>query len=159
MGDCSTTQPKRMGGCTSHPPADRVPKDEEPLPDQTDQAAAQAQDRQVRLEGRDSVVRFLRRTATGSPEWGRAHARPHATEEGADSQTTIEEQTPAARTLPIAQQHEHEADLMMAPRCGEGKVSHASPRSLPQAQLQDQTVAPITLTPRDHDAGETIGSA
>ncbi|KAJ1191058.1 hypothetical protein NDU88_000375 [Pleurodeles waltl] len=62
------------------------------------------------------------------------------------------------RTVPVAQQHEHEAGLMMALRCGEQKVSLASTRSLPQAQLQDQTVEPITLTPRDHYAGETIGS-
>ncbi|KAJ1191059.1 hypothetical protein NDU88_000376 [Pleurodeles waltl] len=98
MGDCSTPQPKCTGGHAAHLTADRVPEDEEPLLDQADQAAAQAQARQVRLEGRDSIARFLRRTATGSPEWGREHARLHAIEEEAVSQTSIEEQTPAHGT-------------------------------------------------------------
>ncbi|KAJ1183592.1 hypothetical protein NDU88_000409 [Pleurodeles waltl] len=47
-----------------------------------------------------------------------------------------------ARILPIAQQQELKADLTMAPL----------------AQLQDQTAAPIMLIPRDHNAGESIGS-
>ncbi|KAJ1171552.1 hypothetical protein NDU88_003413 [Pleurodeles waltl] len=96
MGDCSTPQPKRMGGHAAHPTADRVLEDEEPLPDQ---AAAQA--RQVRLEGRDSIVRFLCRTATGIPEWGREYVRLHATEEKVDSQTSTEEQILMAGTHQI----------------------------------------------------------
>ncbi|KAJ1120161.1 hypothetical protein NDU88_008336 [Pleurodeles waltl] len=59
-------------------------------------------------------------------------------------------------TSPIAQQHEHKKELEMAMRHGEGKVSPSSLRSLPQAQLQDQPVVQITLTPGGHDAGETI---
>ncbi|KAJ1151552.1 hypothetical protein NDU88_004332 [Pleurodeles waltl] len=91
MGDYSTPQPKHPGGHTTNPSADREPKEAEPLPEQ---AAAQA--RQARLEGRDSIVRFLRRTTTGSPEWGREHVRSHATEEEeAESRTCIEEQIPA----------------------------------------------------------------
>ncbi|KAJ1145082.1 hypothetical protein NDU88_011374 [Pleurodeles waltl] len=89
MGDCSTPQPKRPGGRATNPSADREPEEAEQLPEQ---AAAQA--RQVRLEGRDSIVRFLCRTATGSPEWGREDVRSHATEEEADSRTSIEEQIP-----------------------------------------------------------------
>ncbi|KAJ1131731.1 hypothetical protein NDU88_010064 [Pleurodeles waltl] len=61
----------------------------------TEQAAAQAQAKQIRLEGRDFVVRFLRITAKGSPEWGREHVRSHATEEEVDSRTSIKEQIPA----------------------------------------------------------------
>ncbi|KAJ1091944.1 hypothetical protein NDU88_005058 [Pleurodeles waltl] len=93
LGDCSTPKPKRTGGRAAHLTADRVLEDEE-----SDQAAAQAQARQVQLEGKDSIVRFLRRTATGSPEWGREHARPHTTEEDVYRQTSIEEQTPAHGT-------------------------------------------------------------
>ncbi|KAJ1165140.1 hypothetical protein NDU88_005569 [Pleurodeles waltl] len=92
MGDCSPPQPKHPGGRPTNPSADREPEEAEPLPEQV---AAQAQARQVRLEGRDSIVRFLRRTATVSPEWGREHVRSHATEEEADSRTIIEEQIPA----------------------------------------------------------------
>ncbi|KAJ1109193.1 hypothetical protein NDU88_006557 [Pleurodeles waltl] len=55
MGDCSTPQPKRPGGRATNLSADREPEEAEPLPEQ---AAAQAQARQVRLEGRDSIVRF-----------------------------------------------------------------------------------------------------
>ncbi|KAJ1143731.1 hypothetical protein NDU88_010036 [Pleurodeles waltl] len=94
MGDCSTPQPKCTGGCAAHLMVDWVPKDEESLPDQADQAAAQALAPQVQLEGRDSIVRFLCRTATGSPERGREHVRLHAAEEEADSQTSIKEQPP-----------------------------------------------------------------
>ncbi|KAJ1177290.1 hypothetical protein NDU88_002549 [Pleurodeles waltl] len=87
--DCSTPQPKRTGERAAHPTADRMLKDEEQLPDQV---AAQA--RQVRLEDRDSIVRFLHRTATGSPEWAREYVRPHATGEEVDSQTSTERQNP-----------------------------------------------------------------
>ncbi|KAJ1219067.1 hypothetical protein NDU88_006638 [Pleurodeles waltl] len=92
MGDCSTPQPKPPGGCATNSSADTEPEKAEPL---LEQAAAQAQARQVLLEGRDSIVRFLRRTATGSPEWEREHLRSHAIEEEADSRTIIKEQIPA----------------------------------------------------------------
>ncbi|KAJ1088289.1 hypothetical protein NDU88_001447 [Pleurodeles waltl] len=95
MGDCSTPQPKRPGGRPANPSADREPEEAKPL---LEQAASRAQARQVRLEGRDSIVRFMRRTATGSPEWGREHVRWHATEEEADSQISIEERIPAHGT-------------------------------------------------------------
>ncbi|KAJ1184655.1 hypothetical protein NDU88_001458 [Pleurodeles waltl] len=76
MGGCSTSQPKRPGRRATNPSADREPEEVEPLPEQAvAQAQAQAQARQVQLEGRGSIVRFLRRTATGSPEWGREHVR------------------------------------------------------------------------------------
>ncbi|KAJ1170234.1 hypothetical protein NDU88_002115 [Pleurodeles waltl] len=75
MGDCSTTQPKHTG-CAAYRTADRVLEEEEPLPDQ-----ASTQARQDRLEGKDSIVRFLRRTAAGRPEQGREYIRPLATEE------------------------------------------------------------------------------
>ncbi|KAJ1206448.1 hypothetical protein NDU88_001853 [Pleurodeles waltl] len=91
MGDCSTPQPKRLGARSTNPSANREPKEAVPLPEQ---AAAQAQAKQVRLEGRDFIVRFLCRAATGSPEWGREHVRSHATEEEAYSWTSIEEQIP-----------------------------------------------------------------
>ncbi|KAJ1192296.1 hypothetical protein NDU88_001607 [Pleurodeles waltl] len=98
MGDCSTPQPKPKGWSAAHLTADNVHDDEAPPTDQADQTAALALARQVRLEGRDSIVRFLRRMVTGSPEWGRKHARLHATEEEADCQTSTEEQTPAHST-------------------------------------------------------------
>ncbi|KAJ1199526.1 hypothetical protein NDU88_003360 [Pleurodeles waltl] len=91
MGDCSTPQPKRPGGCATNPSADREPEEAETLPEQ---AATQAQVRQAQLEGKGSIVRFLLRTATGSPELGREHARTRATEEEADSQNSTEEQRP-----------------------------------------------------------------
>ncbi|KAJ1152469.1 hypothetical protein NDU88_005244 [Pleurodeles waltl] len=86
MGDCSTPQPKRPGGRATNPSAEREPKEAETLPEQT-----VAQARQVQLKGRGSIVRFLRRTATGSPEWGREHVGTHATEAEANSRISTEE--------------------------------------------------------------------
>ncbi|KAJ1105165.1 hypothetical protein NDU88_002573 [Pleurodeles waltl] len=80
-------------GARANPSAERESEEAEPLSEQT---AAQA--RQARLEGRDSIVRFLRRKATGSPEWGRKHVRSHAAEEEADSRTSTEEQIPTQGT-------------------------------------------------------------
>ncbi|KAJ1160056.1 hypothetical protein NDU88_000558 [Pleurodeles waltl] len=92
MGDCSIPQTKRLGGRAANPSAEKEPEEAEPL---SEQAAAQAQARQAQLEGRDSIVHFLRRKATGSPEWGRKHLRSHAAE---DSRTSTEEQIPAQGT-------------------------------------------------------------
>ncbi|KAJ1091327.1 hypothetical protein NDU88_004454 [Pleurodeles waltl] len=86
MGDCSTSQPKCTGARSACPTARRVLEKEEPLPDQ---ASTQA-----RLEGKDSIVQFLRRTATGNPEREREYVRPHIAEEEVDSQTSTEEQNP-----------------------------------------------------------------
>ncbi|KAJ1092966.1 hypothetical protein NDU88_006076 [Pleurodeles waltl] len=63
MGGCSTAQPKRTEGCSVYPMADRALEEEESPPDQV-----LTQVQQVRLEGKDSIVRFLCRTATGSSE-------------------------------------------------------------------------------------------
>ncbi|KAJ1138336.1 hypothetical protein NDU88_004723 [Pleurodeles waltl] len=79
--------------------ADRMPEEVEPL---LDQATTQAQAQRARLEGRDSIVRFLGRTAIGSPEWRREHARLHEIEVEADIQHSTEEQTPAHGTSSLA---------------------------------------------------------
>ncbi|KAJ1154207.1 hypothetical protein NDU88_006961 [Pleurodeles waltl] len=73
--------------------ADRVLEKEDPLPDQS-----LTQVRQARLEGKDSIIRILRRTATGSPEQGREYALLHAKEEEVHSQTSTEEQIPVHGT-------------------------------------------------------------
>ncbi|KAJ1153820.1 hypothetical protein NDU88_006578 [Pleurodeles waltl] len=68
MGDCQTPNQNAREGAlpTRQPSAEREPEEEEPL---SEQALAQAS--QAQLEGRDSIVHFLRRKATGSPKWGR----------------------------------------------------------------------------------------
>ncbi|KAJ1159218.1 hypothetical protein NDU88_011886 [Pleurodeles waltl] len=95
MGDYSTPQPNCPGGHAASLAAEREHEEAEPL---SEQAAAQVQASQVRLDGRDSIVRFLRRTATGSTERGGEHVRSHAAEEEADSRTSIEDQIPAHGT-------------------------------------------------------------